>query len=118
MPQQSRPGDMVEVALRWQVSAAPGTDLHTFLHLGDPAQPPLAQHDGPPLGGNYPTRLWQAGEVIEDKVVLILPTSLLPGQYSLNVGLYAPDSGTRLAVLVDGEQQPDDVYPAGTITVE
>jgi 4-amino-4-deoxy-L-arabinose transferase-like glycosyltransferase len=117
-PRRARPGDAVEVSLRWQVSAAPGTHLHTFVHLGDPGRPPLAQHDGPPLAGEYPTGLWEAGEVIEDKATLNLPADLPPGEYPLSVGLYAPESGARLPVLVEGAKQPNDIYPAGWINIE
>jgi hypothetical protein len=116
-PDRARPGDAIAVRLRWQVSVAPETELHTFVHLGDPARPPLAQHDGPPLAGEYPTGLWEIGEVIEDKIVLNLPADLPPGEYRLNVGLYMPENGARLPVLVDGMRQPDDIYPAGRIRV-
>jgi hypothetical protein len=116
-PQQARPGDAVEVALRWQVSAAPGVHLHSFVHVGDPARPPLAQHDGPPLGDEYPTWMWETGDVIEDQVTLTLPPDLSPGQYPMYLGLYTPD-GARLPVFANGVRQPNDAYPIGSVKVE
>ncbi len=117
-PLQVAPGEAVEVGLRWRVTAAPQVHLHTFVHLGDPTQAPLAQHDGPPLGDEYPTWLWEAGEVIEDRATLLLPSDLPPGQYPLHAGFYAPDSGTRLPLFVEGERQLLDALQIGFVTVE
>lgn len=117
-PQQATPGETVEIVLRWRVTAAPERQLHTFVHLGPPAQAPLAQHDAPPMADEYPTWLWAAGEVIEDRVTLHLPSDLPPGDYPLQVGFYAPDDGTRLPVFVEGEPQAHDALPIGFVTVE
>ena len=71
------PGETVELHLRWQVTAPPGPALlHLFVHLGDPTQSPLAQADGPVMGGEYPSRLWEAGEVFDETVTLALPDEL------------------------------------------
>jgi hypothetical protein len=112
------PGETVDVRLRWQVVAPPGPDLlHAFVHLGDPTQPPLAQTDGPVMGGEYPSRLWEAGEVFEETVSLTLPADLPPGEYPINVGVYDFASGVRLPVTVDGERRPTDTYAAGRLVV-
>ena len=61
------PGESVDVRVGWQVVAPPGpTDLHLFVHLGDPTQAPLAQADGPPNDGLSPTTIWQPGDVVRD----------------------------------------------------
>jgi hypothetical protein len=111
-------GESLAVDLRWQVSQAPDRDLITFVHLGDPTQPPLAQADGPALGGDYPTGLWAAGEVFDDQYVLSLPTDIPPGRYPVHLGLYDPDSGARLALSVGGERQPNDALLVGWVTVD
>ncbi len=116
-PKEAAPGTAVEADLRWVVHQAPGRDLQMFLHLGDPAQPPLVQSDAPPLGGDYPARYWAAGEVIEDHLVLPLPAELAPGTYPLQVGLYDPQDGRRLPVTMDGRRQPHDVFPLGDLIV-
>ena len=72
--------------MRWQVDAPPGpADLHLFVHLGDPSAAPLAQSDGPVMGGEYPARLWAAGEVFSETVTLTLPADLPPGEYPVPV---------------------------------
>lgn len=107
------PGETLTVRLRWQVTAPPGPGLrHVFVHLGDPTQPPLAQTDGPVMGGEYPMALWATGEVFDETIALTLPDDLPPGDYPVHVGLYDYDSGARLPVTVGGERRPTDVFTA------
>ncbi len=65
----------------------------------------IAQGDGQPLDGRYPTTVWDMGEVIPDNHVLSLPDPLPAGPYQLLVGLYDLSSGERLA-LFDAAEQP------------
>ena len=58
--------------------------------------PVWAQHDGPPVDGTYPTSTWEVGQLLRDRHTLVLDASTPPGLYELEVGLYAPDTGTRL----------------------
>jgi hypothetical protein len=111
-----QPGDMVEVRVRWRVIEPLGRNLTTFVHLGDPAIPPLAQGDSPPLGGDYPTGLWAADEVIDDAYALKLPADLPSGRHPVYIGLYDPASGVRAALEVDGQRQPNDAFLVGWLT--
>ena len=112
------PGETVEVHLRWQVIAPPGpAQLHLFAHLGDPAAQPLAQADGPVMGGQYPARLWAAGEVFDETVALTLPGDLPPGEYPVTVGLYDFDSGLRLPLWADGRRLPTDALPVSSLLI-
>jgi hypothetical protein len=111
------PGEEVAVELRWQVIEAPDRDLTTFVHLGDPAEPPLAQGDSPPIGGDYPTRLWAAGEVIDDSYRLTIPADLSPGRYPVHLGLYDPNTGERLPLIVEDTRQPNDAFFLGWLSV-
>lgn len=111
------PGEMITVAITWQVTAMPGQDLTTFIHLGDPKQTPLAQADGIPRNGAYPTRYWAAGEQFSDSYTLLLPAALAPGQYPIQFGLYDSQSGARLPLFIDGARQPQDAYRVGSLTI-
>ena len=112
------PGESVAVHVRWQVAAPPGpTDLHLFVHLGDPTQAPLAQSDGPVMGGEYPPRLWAAGEVFSEAVTLTLPAGLPPGDYPVQLGLYDFATGARLPVTPDSLPSPPNTYLVGTLSV-
>lgn len=111
-------GATVPVYLQWQISDAPGKDLTTFVHLGDPTQPPLAQADGLAVGGDYPSRFWDEGEVFDDRYDLRLPVDIPRGRYPVHVGLYDPQTGRRLPVWIDDVRQSYDGLLVGWIVVE
>jgi hypothetical protein len=74
----------------WVVEGAPGRDYTVFVHVVDEAGRPVAQGDAPPLGGAYPTSLWEAGERIEDEYEVAAASG------RVLIGLYRPDTGERL----------------------
>jgi hypothetical protein len=84
-----------KLTLYWQATAIPPADYTVFVHLIDSQGNLVAQADSPPAAGAYPTHLWDAGEIIIDDHPL---PDFAPGRYSLQVGLYRPDTGERLPV--------------------
>jgi 4-amino-4-deoxy-L-arabinose transferase-like glycosyltransferase len=117
-PPTARPGQMIEVAVRWYVPVgAPPQDYTTLIHMGQPDTPPLSTGDSPPLGGDYPTRIWGNGETVDDLYSLLIPADLPPGRYPVWIGMYDPATGVRLPVTVEGELQPNGVYLAGWVEV-
>ncbi len=116
---EAAPGESIAVRLRWQVADPPpgAADLHLFVHLGDPTQAPLAQRDGPVMGGQYPPRLWATGEVFDETAVLALPAGLPPGEYPVQIGLYDFATGARLPVTAGGQHVPSDTVPVGVLRV-
>jgi hypothetical protein len=93
----------VAVTLHWRSIQVPRADYTVFVHLLDSEGQVVSQHDGPPQDGAYPTSAWDAGEVVVDDRILLLPPDLTPGLYSLWVGLYLPASGERLPVAGGGD---------------
>ena len=73
--------------------------------------------DAPPLQNDYPTSLWDAGDVIIDPHLLDLST-LPPGDYQVLTGLYNFTTGDRLPAGIDGKPLPDYAVNLGTITIE
>lgn len=94
-----RPGEAQPVTLRWYAAEPVNDDYTIFIHLRDGDQL-VAQADGPPLDGWYPTSWWAAGDWVSDAHVFTLPAETPPGLYQLVVGLYNPATGERL-----GEEQ-------------
>lgn len=91
------PGDILQLTLFWKTQSPLSTRYKVFVHLlNDPTLPPVAQHDGEPGGGLALTTTWPPGQTIADNHGVFLPLGLAPGQYSLVVGLYTVDDGTRL----------------------
>ncbi|MFN8531968.1 MAG: glycosyltransferase family 39 protein [Dehalococcoidia bacterium] len=92
----ARPPCELAIGLHWRALAAPAEDLQVFLHLAGPDGQPVAQSDGAPLNGAYPTSLWAAGERVLDRRVLALPAGLPAGPYRLLAGMYRLSDGSRL----------------------
>jgi hypothetical protein len=84
-------GEGLIVRPRWFVEAPPGHDYTVFVHVVDASGRPIAQGDAPPLGGAYPTSLWEPGELIDDEYAV-------PGGSAgrVLIGLYRADTGERL----------------------
>jgi hypothetical protein len=109
-PSASTQAGSVDVTLHWLADAAPGEDLTVFVHLLDGNGRLVAQHDGRPRQGEYPTWAWQPGDRVLDRHRLSLPPDLSPGTLRLQVGLYRPDDGTRMPVFDQADRRmPDDV---------
>ncbi|MEZ4517211.1 MAG: hypothetical protein R3C44_10360 [Chloroflexota bacterium] len=60
-----------------------------------------------PHDNAYPTSRWLAGEVVIDTYGIVLPEDASLGDYPLEVGLYVPETGERLPVVVDSTTQGD-----------
>lgn len=89
--------DKDKVTLFWQCLAPIRKDLTVFVHYLDSDSKVTAQHDGQPAKGDWPTPLWEPGEIIRDEHPVNVPV----GRYALEIGLY--DSSTLERVpLVDG----------------
>lgn len=81
----------------WEVGNTLPQNYQMLVHLvEDPAQPPLATGDAPPVEGNFPTTYWQAGDRILQTATLTLPSDLPPGTYLIYVGLYDLATGERV----------------------
>jgi len=97
-----QPGELA-VTLHWRALQPPVEDYSVFVHLLDAEGQIVAQHDGQPQNGAYPTSVWDRGEVVADEHILDLPADLPAGRYRLRVGWYLPASGDRLPVVGDGD---------------
>lgn len=91
------PGTAHTINLQWWLADEVDQDYTVFIHLRDQATGDIvAQGDGPPVDGWYPTSLWTAGEVVEDEHIVTLPVETPTGAYDLVVGWYDLNSGSRL----------------------
>jgi hypothetical protein len=111
-------GTTLPLTLTWECMGTFEADYTVFVHLVGADGRPLAQIDGPPLGGIYPTSFWDSGERLTDPYLLYIPPDLPPGEYELLVGMYLLSTGVRLPVLgVDGQVLGDSIS-LGAVTVE
>lgn len=113
-----RPGDTLVVALYWEARTVPVDDYTVFVHLTDERGEMVAQHDGPPVNGDYPTSFWDSGEVVKDEHRLDLPAVLSGGTYHVRVGMYRAGDGKRLSVKETGERDAGDYVPLAEVEVQ
>ncbi len=97
----------VKLVLYWKVLAKPTTRLKRFVHVIGADGKMLTQNDALL---QHPERLpffaWMRGEYLVDRTVLEVPAS---GGYSIEVGVYDPDTGKRLPVVLrDGKRAEND----------
>ncbi|MCB0197765.1 MAG: hypothetical protein KDJ65_37825, partial [Anaerolineae bacterium] len=81
----------------WQPTAPMDVDYTIFVHVRNETGETVAQNDRPPLGGAYPTRLWDQDEIIRDENTIPLP-EIEPGRYDVAIGMYDPSTGARLTI--------------------
>ncbi len=98
------PGGRVAVTLYWQAQVPIADDYHVFVHLegdGETKSTPTiwGQADGRPVCWTYPTFDWRPGQIIADQHAINIEPDTPRADYQLIVGMYLPDSGTRLDVL-------------------
>jgi 4-amino-4-deoxy-L-arabinose transferase-like glycosyltransferase len=99
----ARPGDVIGVTLFWTTSARLEHRYKVTVQLLNPDGSLAAQHDAEPGGNRALTTTWPPGETIPDLHGLIIPPDLLPGSYSLIVGLYNVDNpADRLSAVQHG----------------
>lgn len=102
-------GGQFEVSLYWQAVAPDGQDYTIFMHLVDDQGNLMAQADGPPQNGRYPTSILETSEQILDTHLFDLPDDLQSGSYQILMGVYHPETGVRLpAVNRNNERLTDD----------
>jgi hypothetical protein len=95
-------GETLVVDLYWRADGRPSLDYTVFIHLVDSAGNQIAGADGPPLSGDFPTVWWREGDVVQDRHMMQIPAEMEPGEYTLLIGLYDPQTGQRAARL-DGQ---------------
>ena len=80
----------------WRAGGTIPDSFKMFTHLVDEAGRLVTQHDGLPTEGKRPTPSWAPGEIITDVHPILIPPDTKPGAFWLRVGLYDPESGSRL----------------------
>ena len=104
-PETVQAGDSFSVTLYWQALRPMEIGYHVFTHLATPSGRVVAQQDGVPRQGAYPTDLWQTGEVVADIYRVTIDPAVAPGKYELEVGMYRLENLKRLPV-ADPAGQP------------
>jgi hypothetical protein len=93
-----RPGDGIHLTLFWQCLEEMDQDYTVFTHLIDEKQNIWGQKDNQPVDGFYPTSQWEMGEIVRDQYDIAIPAAIPPGEYTIEIGMYARDTMKRLEI--------------------
>ena len=104
----------LRVALWWEALAPLEVDYTVFVHLVDENGQLAGTGDGPPLGGAFPTSVWNPGDWVPDEHDIPLPPDLPSGVYTVQVGWYDPTTGARLPAVQAEERLAQDAVIVGT----
>jgi hypothetical protein len=98
-------GAGLALTLYWQALAQPTADWTVFVHLVNENGDLVAQGDGIPRDGNFPTQWWIAGTYIPDPYLLTSETSCAGlSRYRLLIGFYNPATNERLPASDETDQ--------------
>ncbi len=83
------PNSYLPITIYWRSQTRLAEDFSIYIHLLDAAGNKIGEWDAYPGNGLYPTRLWQAGEVIVDAYrVPLAPDARGPQVARVEVGMY------------------------------
>jgi hypothetical protein len=101
--------------LYWQsLVSRPPIDVTIFVHVVNPTGDIVAQQDARPWGGQYPTLIWDEGEIVQTDYVLDIGATD-PGELMVRVGMYTFPGLARLPVVQHGEPVPDAFVDVGSL---
>ncbi|MEA3346020.1 MAG: hypothetical protein U9Q78_07250 [Chloroflexota bacterium] len=113
-----QPGGRVTLTLFWKPLGPIHANYTVFTHLLG-SRKMIAQADGQPCGGAYPTSRWREGQVVEDRYEWLIPDDTPPGEYPIEVGMYLLDTMERLPVFDEaGKRLAGDRVLLGSVRVK
>ncbi len=92
----------LNVHLAWKAIAEPARAYTVFVHVLGLNDKLIAQHDGPPSQGVWPTTTWTAGQAVDDPHMLTNIDATTGTSVLLEIGLYDPNTGVRVPILSPG----------------
>lgn len=104
-----QPGQTLHLTLYWRTSARQSINYSSFVHLLDASGQRVVGADNLHVA-DYPTSWWRVGAYARDVHQVVLPASLPPGTYRVEVGLYDPIRGRQLKI--DGTQTDSLALPS------
>jgi len=98
-PMAFRPGDPLPLSVFWRAQSDLGGDYSVLLQLRAEEGTSWTLHQERPVGGSYPTTLWEQGEVVREQLDARIPADVPSGQYALMAGLADAGSGEEAGLM-------------------
>jgi 4-amino-4-deoxy-L-arabinose transferase-like glycosyltransferase len=105
-------GQRFGVTWYWRVLGKAPTGYQVFVHIDGHGL--RLNGDHVPVGGQYPTKLWEKGDVIVDTQELTVPANYRIGDYVMHVGLFR---GSKRLEVKSGPNDGENRVNAGTLRV-
>ncbi|MBL7198716.1 MAG: glycosyltransferase family 39 protein [Anaerolineae bacterium] len=118
------PGGVLHLTLYWQALQPVERRYKVFTHVLGPVFNAESgsflwgQQDNEPANGTRPTSTWRTDEVIVDEYAISLHPQSPAGRYTVEIGLYDPATGERLAVVDELGQAAADHLLLANVAVE
>ncbi len=112
-----RPGEALDLQVRWECLQAMESDYTLFVQLLGPEGKLRGQIDVWPKDGTHPTSAWREGEAFEDRYTVYADEDAPPGHYQVAVGWYLLETMQRLPVLDTEGRAVDDKVLLSDLTV-
>lgn len=112
----AKPDSSVFMTVYWRVEKDLAIDYTSFVHVGSPTL--VAQRDGQPCLGLFPTSRWRAGDLIRDSFAITIPPETPAGDYPLYLGWYTYPDLERLPLVDPQPAAGDHRALIAIITVE
>ena len=96
-------GDWLYAVLEWRTQITPARDYKVFVHVLNADGTIVFQQDKLTLSALMPTSHWHPDATKRDSYALVAPADLPPGRYHIRIGMYDPQSGTRLHTAQGGD---------------
>lgn len=110
-----RAGGTFTVTLYWKAEKPVGSNYQIFVHALSEEGKLIAQHDGTPRSGLYPTSVWSPNEIVVDAHPITVPQDY-EGKIRLLVGLYSLETMERLIAKSEKSVEfPDRAVPLGEV---
>lgn len=106
----------LKIVFFWRTIETPDSDYTGFVHVVNADDQIVAQNDGEPIAGRYPTSTWTPGELFVDERVL---SPIADGEYKIYIGWYRhqEDGWKRLSTVSQGTSPATDHFLLDTITL-
>jgi 4-amino-4-deoxy-L-arabinose transferase-like glycosyltransferase len=105
-------GQRFEISWYWRVIGDAPAGYQVFVHIDGFGR--RLNGDHVPVGGRYPTKLWDEGDLIADAQELRVPANYPGGDYAIYVGLF---SGSKRLELKSGANDGENRLNVGTLRV-
>jgi hypothetical protein len=105
-------GQGFQVTWYWRVLGRVPSGYKVFVHIDGHGL--RLNGDHVPVGGRYPTTLWEEGDVIVDTQKLTVPANYQVGEYVIFIGLF---SGSKRLEVKSGPGDDENRVNAGTLHV-